>query len=88
MKRREFNQKAFLASLGLTLVDVFPKQCTCGGECYTIHELYDTQNEIVRQAICTYITNEKQSGNWDKIEMFYQHDPITGRLLDWKKIQS
>ena len=78
MKRREFNKKAFLASLGLTLLDVsnLPESCTCGGQCYKINDLMpkEVQNEWRRQVICCYLTNEQKSGRWDDIDQYVLYD--------------
>lgn len=95
MKRRDFNKKLLLASLGITMVDikVIGNSCSCGGECYKMAKLMAATNELefLRQSMCLYITNEKKLGRWDMLEQFvlYQEpflDKNTNKFIDWKSI--
>ena len=95
MKRRTFNQKLFLASLGLTLLDVemLSDYCNCGGECYKMADLMVETDDLnsLRKIMCLYITNEKESGNWDALEQLVIYtEPFinknTNQFIDWKNI--
>ncbi len=57
------------------------KECSCGGECYEIFNLYDTKEEEVRASICKFITQCKKSKQWDLIDTICLNDPLTGKPI-------